>query len=29
MWEICEKEIYVMRDIKKCLCHEGYKKMFM
>jgi hypothetical protein len=20
MWEICEKEVYVMRDMKKCLC---------
>ena len=22
MWEICEKEVYVMRDMKKCLCDE-------
>ena len=40
MGEICEKEVYVMRDMKKCLCnvgdmwerglcHEGYEKMFM
>ena len=38
-WERCEKEVYVMRDMKKCLCdgregkrglcHEGYEKMFM
>ena len=21
MWEICEKEVYVMRDMKKCLCN--------
>lgn len=20
MWEICEKEVYVMMDMKKCLC---------
>lgn len=20
MWEICEKEVYVMMDVKKCLC---------
>ena len=27
MWEICEKEVYVMRDMKKCLCdgREGKK----
>ena len=29
MGEICEKEVYVMRDMKKCLCDEGYEKMFM
>ena len=29
MWEICEKEVYVMRDMKKCLCHERYEKIFM
>ena len=23
MWEICEKEVYVMRDMKKCLCNVG------
>lgn len=22
MWEICEKEVYVMRDMKKYLCDE-------
>ena len=39
MGEICEKEVYVMRDMKKCLCNGregkkclcdvGYEKMFM
>jgi hypothetical protein len=29
MWERCEKEVYVMGDMKKCLCDEGYEKMFM
>ena len=41
MGEICEKEVYVMRDMKKCLCDVGeicekevyvmrdMKKMFM
>ena len=29
MGEICEKEVCVMRDMKKCLCDEGYEKMFM
>ena len=24
MWEICEKEVYVMRDMKKCLCDGRY-----
>ena len=28
-WERCEKEVYVMRDMKKCLCDGRYEKMFM
>ena len=28
-WEICEKEVYVMRDMKKCLCDGRYEKRFM
>ena len=30
MREICEKEVYVMRDMKKCLCDGRYaRKRFM
>ena len=29
MGEICEKNVYVMREMKKCLCDEGDEKMFM
>ena len=30
MWEICEKEVYVMRDMKKCLCDgRDVRKRFM
>ena len=29
MGEICEKEVYVMRDMKKCLCDGRDEKMFM
>ena len=31
MWEICEKEVYVMRDMKKCLCdgREGVKNVYV
>ena len=29
MWEICEKEVYVMRNMKKCLCDGRYEKKYL